>query len=212
MGKRMWASALVAIAALAGCGSDDDTPGTPSGAANPRPASSSATPSGPPPATPTTAAGPALTCDALRDADLSWPAAEANNYPLEIQFADGAWSGDGLNVSMRECAIGDLDGDGRADGLTSLVFNNGGTGQFYYLAHWNVVGGQPHYQSSIELGDRTPVEKLTIGGGKATVVILTRTPDLPPAATTIRRTATYALSGSTLVEQGHTDAPYTPAA
>jgi hypothetical protein len=213
----MWAAAVVAIGALAGCGGSDGSTGsaptTPPGAfGNPPGASlpvSAPSTSRTPPSSATQAAA-ALTCDGLKNSQLDSAAADEFNYPQQIQLVDGAWSGDGLNVSFRECAVGDLDGDGNSDGVASLVFNNGGTGQFYYLAYWHNTGGQPEYVSAVNLGDRTPVEKITVAGGTATVVILTRTPDLPPAATNLRRTATYRLSKSTLVEQGHTDAPYTP--
>ncbi len=215
MGIRMWAPAVVAIGALAGCsGSDGGTGGAPTtpagaGALGDAPQASSAA-TARPSRTGRPPASAALTCDALKNSELDSAAADEFNYPQQIQLVDGAWSGDGLNVSLRECGIGDLDGDGNPDGVASLVFNNGGTGQFYFLAYWRNVDGHPVYESAVELGDRTPVENITIAGGTATVVTLTRTPDLPPVATNIRRTTTYSLSESTLVEKGHTDAPYLP--
>jgi hypothetical protein len=209
---RMWLPLVVAMGTLAGCGASDDggTATPPVADSPPTSVAATAAPSRTPSSTTRPAANAALTCDGLRNGELNSAAADQHNYPQEIRLVDGGWTGDGLSVSSRECAVGDLDGDGHADGITSLVFNNGGTGQFYYLAYWHNDSGQPVYESAVNLGDRTPVETITIADGKATVVLLTRTADLPEAATNIRRTSIYRLSGATLVEEGHTDAPYQP--
>jgi hypothetical protein len=226
MATKTWAStavALFAIAALTAC--SGSAGGTDTPATTPPAAGSDALGGAPPAAVtgaptsrsaqaPATTAKPsaakALTCDRLKSAELSSASAKELGYPERVQLVNGAWSGSGLSVSSRECGIGDLNGDGTADGLASVVFNNGGTGQFYWLAFWRNVAGEPVFTAMHELDDRTPVEKITIAGGKATVVILTRTPDQPAAAVNIRRTAIYTVSGSTLAEQSHTDAAYQP--
>jgi len=87
------------------------------------------------------------------------------------------------------------------------VLSSGGTGNFYSLAVWRSVAGAPIFTS---VGDRNPVVAITIAGQKATVVYLTRTEDLPPIAVNIKRTVVHKLSGSSLVELSHIDAPYTP--
>ena len=61
-----------------------------------------------------------------------------------------------------------------------------------------------------ELYDRDPIESVSIAGHKLTVVYLTRPDDAGSATVAVRRTAVYGVSGSTLTELSHTDAPYTP--
>ncbi|WP_157744990.1 hypothetical protein [Micromonospora coxensis] len=46
--------------------------------------------------------------------------------------------------------------------------------------------------------------------GKATAVWLTRSAGRSLAEVDVRRTSVYRLSGTTLVEVGHTDQPYAP--
>lgn len=234
MAIRTWAAAILVVGALAGCGGTDGelsaSPTSPPAAGagalgDAPPAASSTTPrngsssglprapgstSGPTEPSSAAAADAGLTCDRLRNSQLNSAGASELGYPQRIQLTNGAWSGGGLTVSLRECAIGDLDGDSGADGLASVVFTNGGTGQFSYLAYWRNTAGEPVYTTAAELGDRTPVERLSIAGRKATVVMLTRTPDMPAAAVNIRRTSVYVVSSSTLVEQSHADTPYAP--
>jgi hypothetical protein len=164
------------------------------------------TPPAPPPA-----AVKALTCEQLKNTTLGSATVKYNEYNDGIPLSGGTWSGeDGFNVTFRECGIGDLNGDGAADGLASIVRNNGGTGQFYTLAYWRNAGGKPAFAALFELDDRTPVEKISIAGGKAKVTWLTRTDDFPLAGVNLRRTSVFTLVNGKLVEDSHTDAPYTP--
>lgn len=207
--------AVAAVLALAGCGGSGGTgPEAPTTPGSEVLGSAAGTPSAAPPAaTPTTAkpAVKALTCTQLKNAHLGSPSVKYNGYPDYIPLADGIWSGeDGANVELRECGIGDLNNDGAADGLASIVLSTGGTGHFYSLAYWRNDAGNPVFAALKDLDDRTPVEKITISGNVATVVWLTRTPDLPAAAVNIRRTSKFKVSGTTLTEISHTDAPYTP--
>jgi hypothetical protein len=217
MSRRVWAAVVIAaavIGTLAACGGSGGTGGTPPTTPGSEALGGAPTTPGGPGPVPTTAKAAAkpLTCDQLKNAQLGSPSVRYNGYPDYIPLADGIWSGeDGANVSFRECGIGDLDGDGAADGIGSILLHtNNTTGQFYSLAVWRNVGGQPVFTALKELDDRTPVEKITISGGKATVVYLTRSEGVPLAGLDIRRTAVFKLSGGTLVEQSHTDAPYTP--
>jgi hypothetical protein len=59
-----------------------------------------------------------------------------------------------------------------------------------------------------DLGDRNPVQSISIAGQKATVVYLTRTDGSPMAVVNVKRTAVYKLAGSHFTELSHTDAPY----
>ena len=84
----------------------------------------------------------------------------------------------------------------------------GGTGRFYTLVAWlSNNSGVPQLAASKALGDRNPVESITIAGNQATVVYLTRTPDVPLAGLNLRRTAIFRLTDTGLTELSHVDAP-----
>ncbi|SCG57504.1 hypothetical protein GA0070614_2774 [Micromonospora coxensis] len=66
------------------------------------------------------------------------------------------------------------------------------------------------FRALADLGDRTPLERISVTDGKATAVWLTRSAGRSLAEVDVRRTSVYRLSGTTLVEVGHTDQPYAP--
>ncbi|MEH1099658.1 hypothetical protein [Micromonospora sp. CPCC 205561] len=158
-------------------------------------------------ATPTRRTGDRLTCAALRDTRVGSPKVRYQGYAAPIPLADGRWSDrDGTTVELqRPCAVGDLDGDGAADAIGVVMLDGGGTGRFFTLAAWRNVGGKPDYQAQADLGDRTPVQSVSVRDGRATVVYLTRPADGPTAELSIRRTAVYQLRGTKLVELSHAD-------
>ena len=153
----------------------------------------------------------ALTCAQLRSAAVGSTTVSYNGYHDSIPLGDGHWSGeDGNTVDLQHpCGIGDLNGDGAADALGVVALTSGGTGTFFTLVAWRNAGGHPVCVAVADLGDRNPVRSVSIAGGRATVVYLTRTDDAPAAQVNLRRTAVYRLTGATLVETGHTDEPYT---
>ncbi len=215
MRRRNWAATtvpvivgLIAVGASAACGRTGGDAATPPGGGDVLGAASGSSATTPPVSPPL--AQP-LTCTRLMNAHLGSASTPYNGHPDYIPLSDGIWAGeDGSNVELRECAIGDMTGDGAADGVASVVLSTGGTGHFYSLAAWRNVGGEPVFAALIDYGDREPVTDITIADQKATVVYLTRTPDLPPATVNIERTVIYQLTGSSLVEVSRNDAPYTP--
>lgn len=83
-----------------------------------------------------------------------------------VPLVNGAWTDarGGSTFTLHPAhAIGDLDGDGVADGAAILVESTGGSGTFYYLfavlgrAGAFVQAGPPEW-----LGDRTRIERLGI--------------------------------------------------
>ncbi|MFR9776847.1 hypothetical protein ACL02O_12400 [Micromonospora sp. MS34] len=155
---------------------------------------------------------PALTCKQLAGAQLGSAKVPFNGYPDYIPLLDGGWSGeDGATVELQKpCGIGDLDGDGAADAVGTVLLRAGGTGQFWSVAFWHNSAGKPAYRSLVDLGDRNPVTSISVSGQRATVVWLTRSDGRTMAELDIRRTSVYQLSGTTVTEVRHTDAPYTP--
>lgn len=155
---------------------------------------------------------PALTCKQLGGARLGSAKVPFNGYPDYIPLLDGIWNGeDGATVELQKpCGIGDLDGDGAADAVGTVLLRAGGTGRFWSVVFWHNSAGEPAYRSLVDLGDRNPVTSISVSGQRATVVWLTRSDGRSMAELDIRRTTVYQLSGTTVTEVEHTDAPYTP--
>jgi hypothetical protein len=150
-----------------------------------------------------------LTCAQAHNAQLGGPGLSYQGYVTPLQLVGGNWYGNGSHVQLLSCAVGDLDNDGAADVLAAVELTNGGTGQFWTLVFWHNGGGSPIFAAQLDLGDRNPVQDITISGDKATVVWWTRKPADPMYKISIVRTSVYKVSGSTLAEISHTDAPYT---
>jgi hypothetical protein len=209
------AGLLVALAACSSSGTAGGTSGLATTAATPAvTAGRTAAPASPVPVvtvTVTKTAAAALTCGQLKNAQVGSPTISYNGYHDSIPLGGGVWSGeDGTTVTLQTpCAIGDLTGDGVAEAVGVVVATSGGTGQFYTVVVWHNVGGKPVFTALADLSDRNPVQSITIAGGKATVVYLTRTSDAPMAEVNIKRTAVFTLSGHTFAEQSHSDQPYT---
>ncbi|MEH0973473.1 hypothetical protein V6U77_20335 [Micromonospora sp. CPCC 205546] len=193
---------------------DPTVPGQPPASSSVDDDTAEPTPAKPAAADPTDAPATlrALTCEQLRTAPLGNGTERYNGYADPIRLVDGMWSGeDGTVVHLQQpCAIGDLTGDEAADALAPVLMDGGGTGKFWQVVMYGNIDGQPVYVTMVDIGDRTPVESISISSRQATVVYLTRPEDASSAEVAVRRTAVYRLSGSRLVEVSHTDTPYTP--
>ncbi|MGC4804015.1 hypothetical protein [Micromonospora sp. DT233] len=190
---------------------DAPAPATTGPAAAPAPGGG-ATSTPPPAPAPPPKQVPALTCQQLASAHVGSAEVPYLDYADYLPLTDGVWSGeDGDTVTLRKpCGIGHLDGDGAVDAVGTVSMNGGGSGTFFTLVVWRNVDGKPVYRTATELGDRTPVVSITVSGGKAKVVWLTRSADRSMAELNIRRTSVYRLSGTAFTEVSHTDAPYQP--
>lgn len=157
---------------------------------------------------PTPVAARPLTCDQLANAELGNAEHPYNGHHTPIRLVDGGWSGDGMVVRVQwPCAIGDLTGDDVADAVVPVLMDGGGTGKFWQLVFFGNVDSRPHYVSTTDIGDRTPVEEVSIRDRRVTVVYLTRPEDPSSTVDVVRRTATYQLRGGRLVQTGYTDTP-----
>ncbi|MFI6822312.1 hypothetical protein ACIBJE_15350 [Micromonospora sp. NPDC050187] len=149
-----------------------------------------------------------LTCEQLRTAELGNAEQPYQGRRSPIRLTDGSWSGDGMVVQLQwPCAIGDLTGDDVDDAVVPVLMDGGGTGKFWQIAFFGNIDARPHYVTTTEIGDRTPVETVSISDRKVTVVFLMRPEDPSSTADVVRRTATYELNGSRLVKTAHTDSP-----
>ncbi|RGC67834.1 hypothetical protein C5N14_16630 [Micromonospora sp. MW-13] len=150
-----------------------------------------------------------LTCKQLETAWLGSAGQPYNGYHSPIRLTDGLWSGeDGVVVQLQwPCAVGELTGDDAADAVVPVLMDGGGTGKFWQLAVFRNANAGPAYLTMTEIGDRTPVEQVSISGRQVTVTFLMRPDDPSSPVDVIRRTAAYRLDGDQLVATGHTDAP-----
>jgi hypothetical protein len=211
----------VMVLSLAGCGAGSDEPSgsgsvgdAPTTSGTSAPADAGTTP--PPAPAATTPAAPAaasLTCGQLATAAVGSASIGLADYDAgPVVLAGGRFTDStGRLVALQPpCGIGDLNGDGAADAIGAVKISTGGTGQFWTLVAWTNNAGNPQLAASKAVGDRNPVTDITVAGQRATVVYLTRTADVPLAGVNVKRTAIYQLSGGSLTEVSHTDAPYTP--
>ena len=211
MPHRRWRAARQVVTALAVTGLLAACSGTPkapvssdraTASARPSPSTSAATPAA---AAPTCAEIRSATVRGLIDPYYSFGDAGAT-------LVDGAYSGDaGLVLAVQEpCATGDLGGEiGTVTVGTIMNSVTNTTGRF-----WNVMlcakpQGQVRCVVHFALGDRDPIESVSVSGQRLTLVYLTRPDGGDAAMVTIRRTAVYAADGSILKERSHTDSPYT---
>jgi heat shock protein HslJ len=136
-------------------------------------------------------------------------------YPVEgtstgtAQLKDGVFEelaapGSATNFKVqlgKDQALGDLNGDGNADAVVTLVVDPGGSGTFTYLAPVINDQGMPKPLTTVLLGDRIIVKSVAIKDGEVVVTLLTRKPDEPMSAEpTVETTRTFKFAGDQLVE------------
>ena len=84
----------------------------------------------------------------------------------KVPLAQGTWTDpqSGSTFALHPThAIGDLDGDGNADGIAILVESTGGTGSFHYMFALMNRDGAPVQLGEPEwLGDRTVIQRMAI--------------------------------------------------
>lgn len=156
---------------------------------------------------------PPLTCEQLQNAQLQGGSVTLPYGAQGAALTDGRTEIDGVLTELQpQCAIGDVTGDSAHDAVGVVKISSGGTGKFYALVVWRNQGGTAVPAAALELGDRTPVQSVSVDSAsrRATVVYLTRGDDDPMVIVTITRTAVFRVAEPTLIEESHTDTPYTP--
>ena len=147
---------------------------------------------------------PALTLDALKNAEYSSDLAAAKKAKLtngvyEEQLGDG--SSFKLNIRLVDpFATGDLNGDGAADAAVILAANTGGSGVFINLAAVVNNGGKPSPAAYADLGDRTRINSITIANGVIVMDVVTHALSDPMCCPTQNETYKFKLQGSQLVK------------
>lgn len=155
---------------------------------------------------------PASGCAAVSGARVFGAEAPYSDHPEGLQLTAGRWTAGGEKlVAGRPCTTGRLENLDATATLTTLTWSTDGTtGSWWALAL--CAPGKSGTQCTVQdvLDDREPIQSVTITGGDAVVVYLTRTADVPAAGVNIRRTATYHYHVHSLVQTGYHDEPYTP--
>lgn len=169
---------LVAAAALAACSRE------------PRPAT--------PPAAP---APTALTEQDLRGATYRLRFVEMTLD--SVRFADGPWrdSANSTTVTLIRTATGDLDGDGRGDGVAVIGMNFGGTGTFISAVPVLNRDGVAVAGRGAGLGDRTNIRSVEIDAGTVAVGMIAHRPDDPACCPTDTVMQLFRLAGDSLALQ-----------
>ncbi|HCT75442.1 MAG TPA: hypothetical protein DGG94_11060 [Micromonosporaceae bacterium] len=119
---------------------------------------------------------------------------------------------DGLVLAVQQpCASGDLGEDIRNVTVATIMDSvTATTGRFWNVMLCWYVDSKPKCTVHIEMKDRDPIESVTIGDKKLTLVYLTRPDDGAAAVVSIRRTAIFEAEGTLLKERSRSDVPYTP--
>jgi heat shock protein HslJ len=115
-------------------------------------------------------------------------------------FVAGGTSRPTATLPSDVTAVGDLNGDGMADGVAVLVENSGGSGSFVYLAA--VLAEKDGLATGVTLllGDRVRVESVAIVNGQIEVVAGTFADSDPMCCPSLRSRFTYALEKGALVD------------
>ena len=147
-----------------------------------------------------------LTLDQLRNAEYLLPLLGDDNTPIQftdgaghIAFGEGATERVSAGIVNDTVAFGDLDGDGFADAAVIVFISGGGSGTFIYLVAVLDRDGAPAQAAVAFLGDRVPVQSLTIASGKIVAETVAHRPSDGLCCPTLEITRTFTLRDNRLV-------------
>lgn len=147
-----------------------------------------------------------LTLDQLRNAEYRLPLLGDEDTPIRfengegsIAFGEGATERVYAGIVSDTVAFGDLDGDGIADAAVVVFISGGGSGTFIHLVAVLDRDGAPVQAAWAYLGDRTPVERLTITSGQIVAKMITHRSSDGLCCPTLSITRAFELRGDRLV-------------
>jgi heat shock protein HslJ len=127
-----------------------------------------------------TAEAQQMTFESISNAVL----AEVQDIPGVIKLQDGRWQGKPLvsggterpsvNVQQGSIFIGDVNGDGKADGAAFIVSSTGGSGIQLYLGLFLHSGSSYRNAENIPIGDRVQIADALIDSGGVIHLTLVR--------------------------------------
>jgi hypothetical protein len=130
---------------------------------------------------PTSATVPALTLEALSNAEYhspDWGTFRLTNGLYERPPLNPGEASSVYTTRLLEpAAFGDLNGDGAPDAVVGLATQSGGTGHFVELAAILNRDGSPQNVDTLPLGDRVVIEEAGIQDGIITLQMRVHGPD-----------------------------------
>jgi predicted small lipoprotein YifL len=164
-----------------------------------------------PPATATPVPPPALTLEALKNAEYQSEFPKSKKARLtdgkyEEEIVPGSASKLVIVVYPDMYAFGDLNGDGVDDAAVVLATSGGGSGTFISLEAVINDKGTPKHIASASLGDRARIQSIAIQSGEITVNMITHGPQDPLCCPTLEVTQKYKLQGDKLTQVSSTSA------
>ncbi|MBI5176121.1 MAG: hypothetical protein HY986_24775 [Candidatus Melainabacteria bacterium] len=147
-------------------------------------------------APPAFAAG--LTTAQLNNVTLDAPDWEGDGVH-QLKFTSGEYATKSGNGRILKTAVGDLDGDGQADGAVVYYENYGGSGAFMRMAVFICKDGKPVQVGMRSLGDRSETRHLTIKNRTLVLDIMTHRPNDSAPGPTKRKVVNFKLKQGKLV-------------
>ena len=149
-----------------------------------------------------------LTLEQLRNAEYHLPLLGDENTPIQftngegqIVFGDGATERVSAGIVNDTVAFGDLDGDGIPDAAVVVFISGGGSGTFIHLVAVLDRDGAPAQAAWAFLGDRVPVENLTIASGEIVAQMVVHRLSDGLCCPTLGITRTFSLRDDQLIPQ-----------
>lgn len=147
---------------------------------------------------------PALTVDALKNAEYTLPGFGNATYTYQLKdgrFTEGDASVAGyVDLSLLDLfAFGDLNRDGVNDAAVLVAANYGGTGVFVSLNAVLNDGGKPRHVAWTMVDDRPQVKLLDIRDGRIIMDAIVHSVDDPACCPTQSVTRSYTIQGTSLM-------------
>jgi heat shock protein HslJ len=112
--------------------------------------------------------------------------------------AEGAASHPTLTLWEPAVVFGDLDGAPGDEAVAMLSSNNGGSGEFVYVAAFGLRDGKLENLGTAAVGDRTKLQNIWLQGGKVVMDVVEAGPADPACCPTQLARRTYAFEGGAL--------------
>lgn len=139
-----------------------------------------------------------LTTAQLNNVTLDAPDWEGDGVH-QLKFTSSEYATKSGNGRILKTAVGDLDGDGLADGAVVYYENYGGSGAFVRMAVFICKDGKPVQVGMRSLGDRSDTKNLTIKNKVLVLDIMTHRPNDSAPDPTKRKVVNFKLKQGKLV-------------